>query len=141
MLALMILNSQATLMDGESYAKFLLFLAGVGGTGVLLFAGVKANQGQGAYWATRCLLVAGVLNLLLALALQGMVWDETSREESWIGLSILSFLGGIVYLVGMFALCARFGATCKRVKQLEEIASALSAAQAHATAQQEEGKA
>lgn len=122
----------------EGFMTLLVFFIFVG-TVVLCVAGLKANGGS-SFWATKCLGFTGVVNAFLGFGLFALVLDEFSGESLWIAWAILSFLSGLVFLIGMFALCGRFGATCRRVTQLEEIASALEASQAHSAQKVGEGR-
>lgn len=128
-------------MDDEAYFKFLLFLVVIGG-GILLSAGIKANNGK-PYWATKCLLFggAGLFFFFGVIFLVAIAEPRSSLEEGGMillgGLFLLTLL---VFLVGAFSLCARFGATCRRATQLEEVASALAAAESAELAQEKESR-
>lgn len=128
-------------MDGELYSKFLMFLVVVGG-GVLMVAGIRANAGQ-SYWATKCMAGGGVLLFILLgcvfLTVVGEEYFYFTDQEPLIIFGCF-FLGAfLLFTVGGFSLCARFGATCRRSIQLEEIASALAASESFERKSEKQG--
>ena len=121
-------------MDFDSYLSVLLSFLTVGAV-VLMIAGIKANAGQST-WATKGMAFSGVMLALLASIgfLGSVVKDYLYNPEAgwwWFALAAVF----IVYGIGLLGFCARFGATRRRIVQLEEIESALSAAVSHSAAQ------
>ena len=102
-----------------------------------MVAGIKADAGDST-WATRCQLFSG-LGLFVST---GAVF-LTVLTEDYVGDAASIFWGlavsvsAIVFIVGTIGFCSRFGATSRRVTQLEEIESALSAAVAHSEREDE----
>lgn len=128
-------------MDDEDYLKFLLFVVTVGG-GILMVAGIKACRGQ-SYWATHCILTGGLgLFLLFGFVFLSALAESASHlgddELILFGCSLLLAL--LAFMIGTFSFCARFGATCRRSTQLEEIASALAAAESADLAQKNQSE-
>ena len=120
-------------MDYEFYGNILACLFVVG-AGVLIGAGIKANAGHST-WATKCLLFAGI-GLFLSMGIFFLVMYLTDSYESRTSLILggITGLSAVVFAIGMLAFCARFGATYRRISELEEIESALRAAVADSAA-------
>ena len=121
-------------MDMELFGKIILFFISVG-IGILMIAGIKADRGQST-WATKCQLFAGIgLFLSMMITLAVISADEFVEDAVGIFLALILGVTALVFTIGTIGFCARFGATCRRITQLEEIESALSAAVAHSQAQ------
>ncbi|MEM9080262.1 MAG: hypothetical protein AAGC74_06160 [Verrucomicrobiota bacterium] len=88
-------------------------------------------------WATICMtfgsLMLSLFTLIVGYAYLSQEYfnNYVSLGESWGLLTILSLGGFILLGIGTFSFCARFGATAKRIQQLETLAAALSAAKEH----------
>ncbi|MGJ8724669.1 MAG: hypothetical protein ACSHYB_08940 [Roseibacillus sp.] len=121
-------------MDLDFFAKLLLFLLVVG-TGVLLAAAWRADSANST-WATRCQLFSGLgLFLSIGLGFLFIVLDADAGNSASNAWAVVVGISAIVFIIGVIGFCARFGATCRRITQLEEIESALSTAVAHSAAQ------
>ncbi|MDQ8191016.1 hypothetical protein [Roseibacillus persicicus] len=124
-------------MDEETIYKILFFFVVVA-SGVFMASGMKADSGQST-WATRCQLFGGLgLFGLMGLVFLLVIGEEFFDEAGSIALACGVAASALVFTIGLFGFCARYGATCRRVTQLEEIESALEAAVAHSEAQDRE---
>ena len=121
-------------MDVDTYTYVLLFCLTVSAW-ILLGGAMKANAGQST-WATKGMAFSGiVLALLGSIGFVEAVFYESpyAPDQDWRWFVLAG--AGIVYGIAAVGFCARYGATRKRIIQLEEMESVLSAAVAHSAEQ------
>ncbi len=116
------------MFTSEIYYKLLIFLCVVG-IGMFLRAGLKADFGH-SFWATRCLKCGAAILLFISLFAWVFFESNDSSGGAWVFVSVIFLLSSLVLIVGVFGFCSRFGSTCRRITELQELATALSAASA-----------
>ncbi|MDP0492296.1 MAG: hypothetical protein Q7Q71_14705 [Verrucomicrobiota bacterium JB023] len=113
-------------MDFELYGKaivalyLLVLVIQTGGS----FA---ANNGQ-SYWATKSMAGGSVgMTLSFGVLALAIFLEESGSFEGALVFALAFFTSSLLFLIGLIAFAAKFGATCRRTKELEEITAALAA--------------
>ena len=122
----------------EQWFGYLLLTISVASVIILFVASLRMRIGK-RFWATTLMVLGSSMLLggtLLAFLL--FLLEQSSQQiQEPILISIifacLFLIGPLLFFIGFFGLCARWGATGRRRTELREITAALSAAQATRT--------
>ena len=105
---------------------------------VLLFVGARRAVKGNSFWATRALMTGGVLmfggGTLVGLFVLLISFGDPGIAALTLAslCNLLILVGALIFLIGFFGFCARWGATGRRRAELLEITTALAAAKEQA---------
>lgn len=121
-------------MDEDIYGYIMLGVMVL--SVVAIFIGCLAIRRGTTNWATKFMFIGSLLQLAGTLLMLLFIYAEatdafTVNEFEFLGFSVagLLLLGPILFFIGFFGFCARWGASGRRRAELREITSALAAAQ------------